>query len=129
MNSDCSFLPTEIIATVEACLQFKGKTVWAIQRKLSGNTSNELILSSCLSLPFCSDLTKAVGREQWVCLVEKQGKVLLKRQKALRGGKGDFKAQGKIVRLGAVVPNLNAVFSQGRLVWLTGSARALCPGH
>lgn len=60
-NSDCYFLNTEIVATVEVCLQFVGKTIWAMQRKLSGKKNNKLILSSCLSLPFCSDLTKAVG--------------------------------------------------------------------
>lgn len=56
--------------------------------------------------------------------------MLLKREKALPGlgGKEDFKAQGKIVRLDAVMPNLNAMFSRGRLIWLTGSVLVMREG-
>ena len=56
--------------------------------------------------------------------------MLLEREKAvLGGGKGDLMAQGRIVRLGAVVPNPSAVFSRGRLFWSTGSALVVREGQ
>lgn len=53
--------------------------------------------------------------------------MLLRRKKALPGRKGDFKARGRIGRLGAVMSNLSAAFGQGRLLWLAGGLLML-PG-
>lgn len=53
----------------------------------------------------------------------------LKREKALLGVGKEISRPKEMVRSGAVMSNVNATFSQGRLIWLTGSVLVVREGR